>query len=504
MRKVITVAVREYLAAVRTKAFIITLVIMPVFMCGGALVTLVFEDKEDTTDRGLAVVDYTGQLYGMLVAAAEHRNTQAIYGGRVDAPAMPKLAGLSEELQSLLVFNENDGELHFNGRMTPEQRDTLLAACGTQEDRARINELFDKSQKQVRSRFVLEQVDTSTGTEADIRARLKQRVESGQLFAFVELQPELLADTPEAGKSPDGPPPAVYYTARSTYHDMRNWLAVPLNDYVRNLRLKASGLDKETVNWVTQYVHPRIRNVRDLDASGQPISGAETNEAAEILVPGALMFLMFMAVMVGASPLVQSVLEEKMQRIAEVLVASVSPFELMLGKLVGVVGVSLTITGVYLIGGYMAAAHFGYTDYLPPAVLGWFIAYQALAILMFGSMFIAVGAGCSEMKEAQSSLMPVMLIVTIPMFVWFIIVREPTSSFSTGFSFIPTATPMLMVMRMSAAPEIPLWQPVVGVIGVLLTTLACVWAAGRIFRVGILMQGKGAKIGEMLRWVVRG
>jgi ABC-2 type transport system permease protein len=70
-------------------------------------------------------------------------------------------------------------------------------------------------------------------------------------------------------------------------------------------------------------------------------------------------------------------------------------------------------------------------------------------------------------------------------------------------SFFPFATPMLMIVRL-AVPPLPLWQPVVGILVVLATTVVCVWVAGRIFRVGILMQGKGANIGQLVRWVVRG
>jgi ABC-2 type transport system permease protein len=73
-----------------------------------------------------------------------------------------------------------------------------------------------------------------------------------------------------------------------------------------------------------------------------------------------------------------------------------------------------------------------------------------------------------------------------------------------GASFFPFATPTLMVARMATPPGIPAWQPLVGVLGVLATTVVCVYVAGRIFRVGLLMQGKGARLGEMIKWVFRG
>jgi ABC-type Na+ efflux pump permease subunit len=176
----------------------------------------------------------------------------------------------------------------------------------------------------------------------------------------------------------------------------------------------------------------------------------------------------------------------------------------MMGKLLGTVGVSLTLVAVYLGGGYWAAHHYGVAEYLAPGILAWFFAYQVLAVLMFGSLFIAVGAACTDMKETQTLLLPVMLLACAPMFVWFNVIREPNSPFATAVAFFPPATPMLMMARQAVPPGIPWWQPIVGIILVLVTTTASVYAAGRIFRVGLLMQGKGASIGDLCKWVFRG
>jgi ABC-type Na+ efflux pump permease subunit len=193
-----------------------------------------------------------------------------------------------------------------------------------------------------------------------------------------------------------------------------------------------------------------------------------------------------------------------MQRIAEVLLGSVRPFELMMGKLVGMTGVSLTMALVYLGGGYWAAHHFGFGENIAPELLAWFIVFQILAGLMFGSLFIAIGAACTELKETQNMLWPVMLLACLPMFFLGNILREPNSPLSRGMSFFPFATPTLMIARQAVPPGLPWWELTVGIILVLATTLLCVWAAGRIFRVGLLVQGKGAKFSEMLKWVLKG
>jgi ABC-type Na+ efflux pump permease subunit len=182
----------------------------------------------------------------------------------------------------------------------------------------------------------------------------------------------------------------------------------------------------------------------------------------------------------------------------------VRPFELMLGKLLGMTGVSLTITAVYLGGAWWAAHRYGFADNVGGGLLAWFCAFQALAALMYGSLFIAIGAACTDMKETQNLLWPVMLLACLPLFALGSVLQEPNSPVSTGLSFFPFATPMLMIARQGVPPGPAWWQPPLGAALVLATTLACVWAAGRIFRVGILMQGKGARPGEMLKWVLRG
>jgi ABC-2 type transport system permease protein len=240
------------------------------------------------------------------------------------------------------------------------------------------------------------------------------------------------------------------------------------------------------------------------NADGTIVEGPEDARYLSVIAPFGLLLMMFMVIMVGATPLMQGIVEEKMQRIAEVLLGSVRPFQLMLGKLMGTVGVSLTLVTVYLGGAYYAAHRFGFAQFLPTELLGWFVMYQVLAVIMYGSLYIAVGAACTDMKETQSLMWPVLVLAMLPMFVWFPVVKEPNSPFAFWASLFPPATPMLMIARQAVPPGIALWQPMVGVLLVLLTTLLCVYAAGRIFRVGILMQGKGARVGEMVRWVIRG
>jgi len=439
MHKTIVVAIREYMVSVKTKAFLIGLMMMPLMMGGSFIVGALMEGRVDTKDKRIAVVDYTGRLFESLESAARQRDEVAIFQG---------------------------------------------------EGAAR---------KQILPRFVLERVETGGLDMPRLSLQLSNRIRKGDLMAFVLIGPNVI----DAG-SGTGPATLDYYSNTPTYNDARNWITSVLNEKVQQLRLEGAAFDPKVVRQLTQRLPVGNLGLVQTDASGNIISAVETNQAANFLVPFAMMFLMFMVIMATTTPLLNSTLEEKTQRIAEVLLASIPPFELMVGKLLGIVGVSLTMATVYLTGAYAALSRAGYAQFFPWQSIWWFLGFLCLAVLMYGSIFIAIGAAVSDMKEAQSMMTPVMLMVVSPMFVLQYVLREPASTLSLVMSLFPPATPMLMIIRQNIPPGIPVWQPVLGAALVILASLVCVFAAGRIFRVGILMQGKGAKISEMLRWALRG
>src|SRR5262249_36198520 len=130
-----------------------------------------------------------------------------------------------------------------------------------------------------------------------------------------------------------------------------------------------------------------------------------------------------------------------------------------------------------------------------------FLVYGLIGVFLFGSVFIAIGAACTDIKDTQSMMMPAMLLMMLPIFVWPNVLRAPTSTFAVVLSLVPTATPFLMLPLTTIPPGPPLWQQATGVVLSLSTMVFFVWAAGRIFRVGLLMQGRSASFRDMVRWV---
>jgi ABC-2 type transport system permease protein len=176
----------------------------------------------------------------------------------------------------------------------------------------------------------------------------------------------------------------------------------------------------------------------------------------------------------------------------------------MVGKIIGGVGVSLTASAVYVIGGIVLVNHLELGEYIPYKLLPWFFTYMVAAIVMMGAIFASLGAACNDPKDAQSLTMPAMIPIMIPMFFLFPVIREPQGTLATVGSLIPIFTPMLMILRQATPVGVPAWQPWAGLALVLLFTVFAVWAGGRMFRVGILMQGTPPKLSNFVRWIVKG
>ena len=431
MSRILLVASTEFLALVRTKAFLFGVLLMPVFMLGAIVFQRATERRLDTTTRTFAVVDHTSGVLPVLVAATEQWNAQA--AGEDGVQRAPK--------------------------------------------------------------FVAERIDPAGQPIDAVRLRLSERVRKGELFAFVEIPREVL--------DPDRvPPPRVqYHSDHPSYETLPRFLDAAIGRAVLAIRFRAAALDPKAIDRLTRA--PRLDNLGlfERDEAGRLKEAVQIDRLRAIAVPGMFMALMFLVVMSSSPQLVNSVMEEKMSRISEVIISSITPFQLMMGKLLGSAAVSMLLAGVYLLGAYRVAAYYGYADAVTPGMIAWFLIYVVCAVLLFGSLFVSIGAACSDIKDAQSMMTPSMLLVMLPVFTWTAVLRAPDSPLAIGLSLFPPSTPFLMILRMALRPEPPLWQVLLSITLVLLTVLAAVWAAGKIFRTGILMHGKSASVREMLRWV---
>ncbi len=464
MRKILTIAAREYRAMVGTKAFLISVTMMPVLMFGGVAAMELLKNVAEIKHQTIVVIDQSGRLFEPLRMAADSRNRF------LDQSAKPPSAAERESPETDSGDNRDDD---FNG--------------------------FSQAE-----RYLLERWEGDVINDVE-RWKLSERIRKGEVYAFVEIPPDVLdARLPTTPAEAAGLPRVRFYAEDSGFSEARTWLIAVINELVKVMRLEAAGIEVEKVQRASLPVGIRGLGLLERNSSGEIRPATEKNELIAIIVPLAVMMLMFMVIFMASQPMLESVLEEKSNRIAEVLLGSASPWQLMTGKLLGTVGGSMTILMIYLVGGWLVASYRGWTQYIPLDLVPWFLVFQVFGVLFFASIFMAVGASVTQLKEAQSMLMPVWLVMMSPMFVWLAIIRDPNGTLATWFSFFPPATPTMMPLRMSTDATIPTIQPIAGLIVLIAATVACVYIAARIFRVGLLWQGKTPRLGELLKWAFRG
>jgi ABC-2 type transport system permease protein len=321
----------------------------------------------------------------------------------------------------------------------------------------------------------------------------------------VEIPNDILLPKPVDPNSPQSLQlPEVSYIAQdAALADAKRWVEGVLNQLVRAKRLTSAGVSPLLLMELERRAPVVGSGLYSKDENGKITSAEKPNELASLFLPMGIMMLMFMIVMMSAQPMLESVLEEKTLRISEVLLGSANARQLMTGKLLGNVAGSLTVFVLYAAGGCIAANRQGYGDSIPYHVLPWFLVYQVLAVLLFSSVFMAIAASVTQLREAQGLLMPVWIVMLLPMFVWFGVVREPNSTLATTLSFFPPSTPLMMTLRLATGAIIPMWQVLLSIVILVASTALGVTAAARIYQIGILWQGKTPKITELVAWLIR-
>lgn len=256
-------------------------------------------------------------------------------------------------------------------------------------------------------------------------------------------------------------------------------------------------------------------------------TGEETQDTMALFLVGYILFFIIYAAMFGyGAVIMRSVIEEKTNRIIEVITSSVKPFELLMGKVLGVGALGLTqfalwsVSGAALlaVAGPIAALMMGGTSGtgaeagaqaadLPFAIpaIGletWivFIVFFLLGYLIYSALFAAVGSAVDSESDANQLMIPIMIPIMIPLLFIGNVASDPDSTFSTITSLIPFFAPMLMPMRVAMSP-VPMWEILLSVVLMVLAFTALIWLSSRIYRVGILMYGKKASFGELFKWL---
>jgi ABC-2 type transport system permease protein len=330
-------------------------------------------------------------------------------------------------------------------------------------------------------------------------------------------------------KNPNG---ALLYTEKQANMQVTTYIEKSLKDQIEKDKLKQSGISEETIR----------ESVTDVNLRTLTMKGQENSAALNTVVGFVGGVLIYMFIFLYGVQVMKGVIEEKTSRIVEVIISSVKPFQLMMGKIIGIALVGLTQFALWIIltlaittvaGNLVSdrmsaenvAREFGQrenplekmqgidkADKDPsarilnslesinfPLIITCFLIYFLGGYLLYSALFAAIGAAVDNETETQQFMLP----VTIPLIFAFIVaqtmITNPDSQLGFWFSLFPLTSPVVMMVRIAFG--VPVWELILSIALLIGGFLAATWLAGRIYRTGILLYGKKINYRELVRWL---
>jgi ABC-2 type transport system permease protein len=455
MKKIGYVALREFLATVATKGFIIGVLITPL-MIGIVIVAMKWMiTKSPPKIRGeVAVIDPSGQVTDGI---ADYLRPEAI----------------AERRQEFLA--------RIRGEAT--ERLGPLAEAGGGAARQEIERMLGEV-----AELTIVPLPVGTDVEEAKRPLLEGDQEGGGRLVVAVIHEDAVV------AREDGKYGSYDLYVREKLHDE---VADDIRDGVReaivDARVVTAGLDRDRIDALTHVRRPRSVTVT---SSGE----RETNEVFNQLLPAGFMVLLLVSVFTSGQYLMTTTIEEKSSRVVEVLLSAVSPMELVTGKVLGQMTVGLVLLVLYAGMGVAGLVAFAMLGMLDLWLLFYLLVFFVISYFVVASMMAAIGAAVNEMREAQTLMTPVMVVMMIPWLLWMPITQRPDSTFAVVASFLPPINTFVMMLRMTSTVPPPLWQVWVSIAIGAVSVYAALWFAAKVFRIGLLMYGKPPNFATLVRW----
>ena len=337
--------------------------------------------------------------------------------------------------------------------------------------------------------WILEPRPVTGGVEAT-KEGLRKEVLEKKIYGYLVLDPELL----EKDR-------AEYFSISVSEFVALDQMERAINRTILRKKIAERGLPAS----LSKELEKRV----DLKTLKVTSKGATEEKGAGIIASIVFLAIMYMTFFMYGFQNLRGVIEEKTNRIVELIIASVRPTELMVGKIVGIglvgltqylvwslVAMNLSLPGI----ASMMAMGEGGAPAIPLSMIGYFLLFFLLGYFLYASIYTAIGAPFNTDQEAQQlAMIPSMLIIS-GMAVYPAVMNSPNGPIAVFASLFPFTAPLMMFLR-TAIAEPPPWQIALSIVILILSTIGMAWFAGRIYRVGILMYGKKPTIPEILRWV---
>lgn len=318
-----------------------------------------------------------------------------------------------------------------------------------------------------------------------------------------------------------------FYSDESPSLSLISDLESKLEHQLTDMKLQENGVDVAMIN--ESKIHVNI--------SQESFSGEKTSKLDSVMklaFGGAAGYLLFMFIIIYGNMIMRSVIEEKTSRIIEIIISSVKPIQLMLGKIIGTSLAGITQFVIWLIlGGVLLSVVsmlFGVNIQTPQQdmmeqamanpelnmqiqdfvnafynlpltnLISAFILFFIAGYLLYSSLYAAIGAAVDNETDTQQFMLPIIMPLMLAVYIgFFTVIEDPHGTVSTVFSFIPFTSPVVMLMRIPFG--VPLWEQLVSLVILITTFMFTVWFAAKIYRVGILMYGKKPTYRELVKWL---
>jgi len=322
-----------------------------------------------------------------------------------------------------------------------------------------------------------------------------------------------------------------FYSEESPSLSVISGLESKIEKKIEHLKLQQKGVDVDMIEATKTNI-----NIVQESYEGQKTS--KMDSVIKLIFGGAAGYLLFMFIIIYGNMIMRSVIEEKTSRIIEVIISSVKPMQLMLGKIIGTSLAGITQFVIWIILGgilmFVVSAIFGIDmaqmqtanqqEVLQQAMsnpdanmkvqelmnafynlpltnlLIAFVLFFIGGYLLYSSLYAAIGAAVDNETDTQQFMLPILMPLILAVYIgFFTVIEDPHGSVSTVFSFIPFTSPVVMLMRIPFG--VPLWQQLVSLLLLIGTFIFTVWFAAKIYRVGILMYGKKPSYKELIKWI---
>ncbi len=491
------VAAREYLENVRTRGFWLSILLMPVLLLVLSLAPMLLADAESAVRY--TVLDQSGWVHRAVAAQVAAVDAATLLDALAQLPAVERPTGLGDlgDLETAEVRTEiatHSAQLYVRLESADVQ------SFEPTSPGARIAQWwFDHpdAAAEIAPQITAARFRFVAADGAD-RGALNAALTADTLHGYFVIPDDPVADG--AG--------SIYVTRKLTNLEVRNWYASLVTEVVRDRRIREENIAAATAQWIQAPVIFDTTRLSD--------SGAETEaglvDTLNQWAPVAFVYLLWISIFSVTQMLLTNTVEEKSNKLVEVLLSSVSPVDLMAGKIVGIAGTGITIVGAWL------ALFLAVVLWLPallgapisldlgalarnPVYLSSFLVYFFLGYLFYAALLCGIGSLANNLKEAQTLMMPVQLLLIVPLIVMIPIGRNPNGLLAEILSWIPPLTPFVMMNRAAFPPSIATY------IGTTVLMLASIYIAlrlaARIFENGILMTGKPPRLSAIFAMLRR-